>query len=160
MTALQDPIVEQVDAQGVRDFSSRRKPVVFRIDGDLFHGVPDLPGEQMIDLAALAAKTDDMASLPPDELKDLFRQQIELVLVDADAARYLERMKSKTEPISLEQTMELLPWLMEKYGMRPTEPSGDSSAGSPSPDGGTNATASGPPEALPPRAYLQPISST
>lgn len=156
---LDAPIIEQVDDRGVRDFSTQRDtPVVFRIDADLFYGVPDVAGELMIDLAAQASQL-DRDDLAPEAMKTAYRSQLQMLLTDESAARFIERLGSKTEPISLVQTGEIIPWLMEQYGMRPTEPSEPSATGSPSPDGGPSSTDNAPSPVLPPRAYLQPVSS-
>lgn len=61
-------------------------------------------------------------------------------------------------PIELPQVNEVLEYLMEAYGMRPPEPSPDSSSGPSSPGSGTNSMADASPE-VSDSSILQPTNS-
>lgn len=121
---------------GIRDFT-QRVDVKFRIDDDVFVGVPGVPGLALLRFGTLFdGMTESQFAADPKALNEMMK----LVLTDESAELFLARMDSREKPISLGQMMDVLPWLMEKYGMRPTEPSSDSQPGSPSPDGGTSST--------------------
>jgi len=121
----------------IKDFSAR-KDVVFRIDDDVFRGVPDLPAEGLVEFATM---TEAIAEANISEQPKVFHALAELLLEEESAARFKARMSSRTEPISLNQIMEVTTWLMEQYGMRPTGPSSPSSPGDGSPGDGTSSTA-------------------
>ena len=82
-----------------------------------------------------AETASDIAKKP-----ETFTQMIDLVLRDESANRFKARMEDKDSPITMKQIMDVLPWLMEKYGLRPSEPSSTSSPGFETPDDGTNST--------------------
>ena len=131
MTATLSPSDE-----AIRDFSERVN-VKFRIDGDVFEGVPGIP------TMTLLAFANDFGNLNESEFKnqpDAFRKLFELVLTPESFDVFMERMSDPRHPISMTQVMRILPWLMEEYGMRPTEPSSTSSNGSPNLDAGTSST--------------------
>jgi hypothetical protein len=134
--------------QDVMDFSKHRS-VRFKIDHadgtpDFFDGVPGLPALVLAEFAETADKlgTDLSVKDQVQTFKDLFG----LVLTDESAERFINRLSDRTDPIGFDQVNEILPWIMEKYGMRPTSPSAPSSAGSESPDGSLNSMADAPPQ--------------
>jgi hypothetical protein len=51
-----------------------------------------------------------------------------------------KRLGDLENPIELEQASEVMIWLLEKYGLRPTQPSSNSADGSGNPASGTNST--------------------
>lgn len=118
--------------------------VKFKVDDDIFVGVVNIPANDLMEFAKLfdgMSESDIIAD--PVAFNTMFR----LVLRDESATRFLERMGSKTEPISMTQIMRIMPWIMEQYGFRPTEPSPNSSGGSPSLGDGTSSTESASPSA-------------
>lgn len=146
---------------GVKDFS-REVVVRFKINHvggpqkgqpEFFDGVPGLPALALIEFASLYEKLDNTANA------EEFERIVNIVLTDDSATRFLGRLRDKDDPISLTQLMDVLPWLMEQYGMRPTPPSGDSSTPLPNPDGGTSSTQTATSEQVPTSApSLQTVS--
>ena len=63
-----------------------------------------------------------------------------MVLLPESNALFQKRLEDLENPIGLEQAGSVIEWLLEHYGMRPTEPSSDSSTGPVSPASGTNST--------------------
>jgi hypothetical protein len=123
--------------EGVVDFTER-VDVKFRIDDDIFIGVPNIPGKHLIQFATL------FDNLTFEEIKNnsnAYDTIFRLVLKKASADLFLARLDDEENPISMTQVMKILPWLMEQYGMRPTEPSPNSPDGQPNLDDGTNSTA-------------------
>lgn len=110
---------------------------------EIFQGVPNLPALDLIDFATTMEKLEEKDGLDREAMIGI----IKIVLEDDSANRFIDRLGSKADPISLGQLMDVLPFLMERYGMRPPASSGPSSPSAPSPDAGTNS---------PPSASSQP----
>lgn len=151
-TPLQNPppygagaVVDTAD-DGVRDFSAPQRDTRFKIKNraggyDYFEGINDLPAMLLVEFAAaMDAASEAEVAKQPEIFADLFR----LILNDESITVFLARMRDRDNPISLTQVTDILPWLMEKYGMRPTGPSESSSDGSAPPASGTSSTASSP----------------
>lgn len=130
----------------IRDFSAPVRDVRFNIakgdrSPDVFTGINDLPAELLIEFAAI---TDQLEETDIAQQPEIFRSLFSLILVDESYERFNARMRDKTNPISITQLMEIMPWVMEQYGLRPTTPSEDSSGGLTNPVSGTNSTAPAP----------------
>jgi hypothetical protein len=131
----------------VKDFSQARERLVFRIDTDMFEAAAALPGKT---LARFAGRFADIDKVPPEQQLNAITDALGMVLLPDSAALFAKRLEDLTNPISLEQASDVITWLLERYGMRPTEPSSPSSAGQPSPVSGTSLTGAAlPPESTP-----------
>lgn len=119
-----------------RDFSKPRANVSFTIDGDLFEAVSVMPAQTLMEFAGSFAK---VGEVPGDSLEAM-RGLLEMVLLPDSYLRIAERMRSKSEPIDIGQISELIPWLLEVYGLRPTQRSSSSADGLPAPESGTSST--------------------
>lgn len=122
-----------VDTDGmveIKDFSFSPEPKQFRINDDIFQCAPELPLGVMAKVAELKL---DAETLRKEGLEPVL-QFFDEVMYDASAARFRQRVSDKTQPIGMRHVMAILPWLLEVYGLRPTQPSEDSSA-SPESDG-------------------------
>lgn len=139
----------------IRDFSEARERVLFRIDGDVFEAASALPGKT---LARFAGRFADIEKVPPEQQLDAMTDALSMVLLPDSAALFAKRLDDLTNPISLEQASDVITWLLECYGMRPTEPSSPSQAGQPSPAPGTSLTGAAPLPA-PSSATFQPTGS-
>jgi len=120
----------------VKDFS-KKVDVKFKIDDDIFIGVPNLAVDELIEFVGL---TESIGEADMKNQPKFFRAVAQLVLTKESAEKFISRMADKSNPISIFQVMEIIPWVMGEYGMRPTEPSSDSSDGSPNPEDGTKLT--------------------
>jgi hypothetical protein len=138
MTQVLSPSDEEI-----QDFTDHIV-VKFRIDDDVFVGVKNIPA---LDLVEFAKLFDGMTESDMIQDTKAFDTMFHLVLEEPSADRFFTRMGSKTEPISMAQVMRVMPWIMEKYGMRPTEPSSNSLTGSLNQGDGTSSTASALPSA-------------
>lgn len=115
----------------IKDFTRKRKPIQFTIDEDTFNAVPTIPAETMIEFAESMSSADP-TKMSPGEMVGALRRVIEMVLHPESLKRFKERMKDPQNPIDMEQLDEIVTWLFEEYGMRPTqEPSNSLSGGSP-----------------------------
>lgn len=106
-----------------RDFSSDRPDVVFTIDGDVFYGPGNLAVLSAVDLAN---HVQDLATPTRQTIVDI----INLILYPESAELFIARASSPARPISQQQLTDVMTWLLEKHGVRPTEESSDSSTGS------------------------------
>ncbi len=131
---MTDTITTPVD-EDIKDFTVARKPIRFRIDDDFFTAAPALPADRLLQFAKLADAIDPK-NLEMQPFHDLFS----MVLRSESAEVFIDRLSNPDNPIDFEQLNGVMVWLMEQYGLRPTEPSSDSSTTSPTPDDGTNST--------------------
>lgn len=149
MTALTDPeahtpahILAQPgqSEDGLPDFSVKRTNVRFRVDGDVFEAPRAIPADTMADIVNRFSDIDDKGKSEAESIGDL-REIIRVLLFPESVERFLARMGDQQNPIGTDQVGAIIPWLMEQYGMRPTEPLSSSSDTGPSPETGTGSTA-------------------
>lgn len=128
----------------IRDFSSKRKPVKFQIDGEKFDGVRNLSAPVLQQLAKAA---EGIAGDENEEELDVFKT------IDEKLSALIETCNSVLQPESAERFAKLAPtldlqdqiiplmmWLLEVYGLRPTTVSSESSPSSPTEPDGTTST--------------------
>lgn len=125
----------------MKSFTRVRKPVEFEIDDEKFDAVPALPADMMMEMTTEFATMDE--GDPAESIKAML-SVLEKFLLPDSFRRFRERMGDKTRPIEFPQVQEVIFWLLEQYGMRPTEQSSNSVDGLPNPESGTNSTASTP----------------
>ena len=111
-----------------KDFGSPVAPeaekVEFELCGDTFSFRPQIPGKTMLDFARRTSD-DSNASENAGVLLDFFQS----VMYPESHARFDVLISDPDKAISLESLMEIVSWLMETYGSRPTERSEPSSTG-------------------------------
>jgi hypothetical protein len=137
---------------GIKDFTTPQgnKPYPFKIDDDVFYAVSDIPLGRLAELAKLRANI-DLSNI--HELLSLFDE----MLLDDSAALFQKRLNDKVNPIGKSHIIPVLEWLMETYGLRPTQPSSPSSTLSAT-DDSTNLTVGAQPVELT-GAISGPVSS-
>lgn len=104
-------------------------PITFAVGKDQFAALPVVAP---ILLSELVASSHGFAELKGDVPAQLERvaKLFDLLLTDETAPRFRERILSRKEPLDLNrQVLPIMHWLMECYGMRPTEPSSSSTPG-------------------------------
>jgi hypothetical protein len=127
-------------APPARDFSRKRKSLDFTIDGDRFVPASVLPGDVYAEFVTLYNRTASVESYQAQH--DLLKSALQLALLPESWNRFAARLKDKTNPIDDDQMADAVLYLLEAYGLRPTEPSQPSSDGPVSPVSGTSSTAS------------------
>jgi hypothetical protein len=128
-----------------RDFSRKRKRLDFTIDDDTFEAASAIPAEIYAEFVSNYSNVDENGTTA-----DVFKAMasaLETVLLPDSFARFKARLRDRTNPIELAQMTDVVLWLIEEYGDRPTPPSQPSSDGPASPESGTNSTANTQPEA-------------
>lgn len=110
-----------------KDFSRPPRQVKFQVGGQSYEALPALPIGLAMDLASLAQTlgTGDVTS-KIGAMWELF----EALLQDDGGQRFKQQAYDKRDPLDLPQTLNVMNWLLEVYGLRPTGPSSDSSTGS------------------------------
>lgn len=119
----------------IRDFTIHREPKQFRIDDDVFKAPAIISPVALQEISILYAGIGDLATVTNDIERTLvlLGKIFTILLPGPSGARFKERLLSAEEPLDLNgQVIPVLYWLLEQYGMRPTQPS------SPSPDGSTD----------------------
>ena len=139
----------------VPDFSEAHERVLFRIDADVFEATRTPPGKA---LARFAGRFANVENLSPEKQLDAFADALGMVLLPESNSRFQKRLDDLENPISLDQTGRVIEHLLERYGLRPTEPSSDSSTGPASPAPGTSSTDAQQPQVSIP-ATFQPTAS-
>lgn len=118
----------------MRDFSSKRKPISFTIEADVFHGPAVLPAAVFGELMEAAKGLGSFQMTDAKQVDAALERVAEftdLILTPETAPRFRERLLSRTEPLDLvEQVLPIVQWLAEVYGMRPTQAPSNSVSGS------------------------------
>lgn len=126
-----DGTVTDTDDLKFKDFTLAGEAPVMRIAPDEFHCYPEIPLDVMMDVARF--------SQTKVEGLDRFTQLMELIagiIVPEDYDKFIARTKRGTKeqpnpyPIGMRHIRDILPWVLEVYGMRPTQASSDSASGS------------------------------
>src|SRR3546814_698850 len=103
-------------APPVKDFTRKRERIVFRIDDDLFEAATAIPGDMITEFATRYA---DIGDVPVAQQLAVMRDVLGLVLLPESHARFIKRLSDVANPIELEQTVDVVTWLLEHYGRRP-----------------------------------------
>ncbi|OFW55848.1 MAG: hypothetical protein A2Y75_05385 [Candidatus Solincola sediminis] len=114
----------------IKEFDYCGEPLQFKLGDEVFYAAPDLPKgalELSIGLSRL--------NLSSDEGLQPFLDFLEEVLLDDSARRIIERFNSKERTIGIRTMHAITMWLLEEYGLRPTQPSLPSSNASSGSDG-------------------------
>lgn len=122
-----------------KDFTKVPTPIQFQVDGDYFAALPTLPIPVMQRLIQASSEMQGETAGP--EALDKVLGVFDIVLMEESRERFRARLNSTENPVSLTQVMDIMVWLMELYGRRPTQQSSDSSNGLPTETVGTISTA-------------------
>lgn len=131
----------------IKDFSKPRKRLQFRIDDDIFEAVAAIPADVMIQFAERFAVADPTQISIKDQV-GVFRDMLDVVLLPESMAVMRKRMADPKNPVDMDQLDEVITWLFEEYGLRPTQESDSSSSGGSPPVPGITSTVSTPDVAL------------
>lgn len=142
-----------------KDFSlpeDELRPKRFKIGADVFTAPPFIGARGLAALAGQAAKLSrlgDLEKFGEEELVQLLEDigDLMVTMLDKDTKsgeRFKARLLSTDNPLHLQkQVLPIIFWLIEAYGLRPTEPPSSSATGSDG--GGPTSTAGAPSEASP-----------
>lgn len=121
------------DNVNFKDFGKKRKAIYFTNGPEeRYDCVPALGLPSMQEISKLAD------GFTIDTAVDHFVAFFNTVLQPESAVRFEAKMREdKKDPIDQDQALAMMYWVLEQYGVRPTQPSSVSSDGSPTDDGGT-----------------------
>lgn len=153
------------DQATVADFSIARTEIKFSADGDVFYCVPTLGPAVLQSLAAALRKLSSVGRelsstvAATDDDADRFTRVLDRIMLIGDvfatflkpesAELFKTRLESHERGLDVNrQVVPMLHYVLEQYGLRPTEPSSDSSSGSVDGTSGTTSTAGAPVAAL------------
>jgi hypothetical protein len=120
MSTVEVPVDDEI-----MDFSSPRQTIKFKVDGDVFEASPQVAAISMIRFATeaeLLEKSDTRSDEQIKIIENLFR----IVLTRDSAERFIARLSDDDRPIGVSQFVDITKWLLERYGLRPTEPDSES----------------------------------
>lgn len=154
-----DPWKPRILPDGTTDFTPERRRPTFKIHGETYYGKIEVPTGPMLKYSARMEHLDDADTetqvretmgmfrlMLVKDSADRFIGHLHLVPADADDAtieRIADEADGDDDAIGIETYMHTQEWLMEQYGMAPTQPSSESSDGSPtSPGDGSRSTES------------------
>lgn len=133
--------VEVTATDDMMDFSVTRGTIKFRIDEDVFEAPPDIAAELALRFADESSRL-DAEGVDVDEQIQIIHKLFRMILLPASADRFIARLGDSHHPIGADTFQNVTRYLLEQYGLRPTEPGSDSSAGSDNPDAGTRSRGS------------------
>lgn len=128
--------VAAMDDADIPDFSKPRTRVAFRIDDDVFESPPVLPAMVLLAYAKKFQSLGEDAT--PEQHMDAMTGVLEMVLLPESYGRFSARLSSMEDPIGLDQMQQAIEYIMEKYGMRPTQLPSGLPGGQASPESGTS----------------------
>lgn len=123
----------------IRDFSSPRRSIKFRVDDDVFEASPDVAAELVLEYADKAEQL-EQNDVKPGQQRDLVHSLFRMLLFPESADRFIARLSDPEHPIGHRKITEITQWLFEEYGLRPTGSDSASSTGSENQDAGTSST--------------------
>lgn len=166
-----------------RDFSKKRPPVYFTIDGTRYDCFKALDLDQLTQFAGLTKSFSEIAQdisdddvTSPERIEetagstsaaiDKIAGLMKIVMKKASYSVFISKLRPSEEernaddfePVDYTQLLDIVKWLMEVYTGRPSKPSSTSSDGSESADGGTSSTAGASLEELEPIDLSQATS--
>lgn len=110
----------EYDADGYADFSDERQPIRFSAQGQRYECFP-----------ALAAGTGQKVAhsadgLDPSDAVGALSVFFHLVMASEDADRLEKQLRDQApDSLTVEQGVKIMHYVMERYGLRPTQPSSD-----------------------------------
>lgn len=113
----------------IKDFTITRKIIPFKIDDDVFEAYAILGLPQLQSVTSVAG---GIRKLVDEGRHDAIFDMFDSILTEESAALFRERGLSRDPRRVLDMRRQVLPvieYLLEEYGVRPTQQSSDSSAG-------------------------------
>ncbi|SRR6266540_2690956 len=121
-------------SEDIKDFTVSTETIKFKINQDIFEAIPDIPAGKLLDFSESQS---DLTKVSPEDRTKVFETMFTLILTPESAERFLNRLYDPKNPIGIRVINNLIPWIFEQYGMRPTEALPGSLDGSGNPASGT-----------------------
>lgn len=123
-----------MDANGLvdfKDFEEREEPHYFRVGTEQFSAVPSLGIATMARLGKMQVQLTSLGAGQNTNVEQVIVMMITIfdeLLLEDSAERFRTRLTSKDRPMSFTTVVNIINWLLECYGLRPTLPSSSSSS--------------------------------
>jgi hypothetical protein len=121
----------------IMDFAADDVEITFRVGADQFFCAPDIPlgiMQKIVGLKDIQKTIEEAGSMEP--ILVVFDQ-----FLTSESAVLFRACVENKKTIGLRRIMRILPWIMEKYGLRPTQPSSPSLDGLNDGESGFSSTA-------------------
>lgn len=137
----------ELDGEKIPQLSKKkdRKRVRFYLDDDLFEGYSGLDAFTAMEFMDKADTWQDASTA--DEAKAILRELFQICLKPESYERFVIRLGDRENPVDVEELPEIIAYLFEAFGLRPTQLPSDSSGGPESQGTGTDSTDAPPSEA-------------
>lgn len=109
----------------IRDFTNRDTTIKFKIYEHVLEAAPELPLGAMTQIAKLQNLRSAIDENGLESILDI----LDIFVLDDSMQIIRGMVNDKKKPFGVRHMMELVPWLLEEYGLRPTQPSSPSSTG-------------------------------
>lgn len=128
-----------------KNFSRPRPRLRFAAgpDEEEFEAYPVMPPVRLQELMGIiraARSVDTSDESKADRAIKMFEDFFVEVLLDESIDRFRKKLSDRMKGVQLEEAYDIFQWLIERYGLRPTQSSSPSSTGSPSGDDGKSST--------------------
>lgn len=127
------------DEVEIKDFTIKEKRIKFKIDDDVFEASRIMGIPMMQDLVKVTKSIGSMSETGDySGIGEIFNE----LLIPASAERFAQRLGAKGDD-GIDVKAQLIPvlyYILEKFGLRPTQLSSDSSTGSPTETDGIPST--------------------
>ena len=117
-----------------KDFEEREDPWPFRVGTQMYEAVPAIGVTTLAELSKMQGAFSVLNTKLADDALDLgefvgaLQGVFSKILVPDSAQRFNARLVDPVKPVSMKTLVGVIAWLMECYGMRPTQPSAPSSS--------------------------------
>lgn len=128
----------------IRDFTVRDTTIKFKIYDHTFEAAPEMP----LGVLQAIAKLQNVRQAIEDEGMEALLDVLDMFILDDSMAVIRRMVDDKRQPFGVRHMQEIIPWLLEQYGLRPTQPSSPSSDGSADGETGISGTDGVPASAL------------
>jgi hypothetical protein len=121
----------------IKSFELNIDPIPFKLNrtsDDTFYAVPDMPLSMVQNLSKFRNITKNTDEFDESALLAIFAE-----LLTPDSFELL-RQRAAEKVFGIKGMMTVIPWLLEQYGLRPTQPSSPSLTGSGDDGTGTSST--------------------
>lgn len=103
------------------DFTEDTPLIQFKVGAEVFTAVETIPLARISELSKLGSEATDGSTMVQG-IERIFSN----ILVPESYERFIAGLSSRDNPIGIKHVTKILPWLMEQYGLRPTEASSGS----------------------------------
>ncbi len=126
-----------------KSFARARPKIEFDCgpDAEVFEAYPVMPPTQLQEMLNIIKRVRSVGTDDTDRAAKSFQMMedfFQLILRDESYTRFQKKLQDKENGVQIDELMEVFQWLIERYGLRPSQSPNSSSDGSPSGVGGSS----------------------